>query len=87
MKGAPERILARCSKIMNKDGNEEMTDAWRAQFEEAYGTLGGMGERVLGFAHLFLDASKFPAGFQYDTEDMNFPTGDFDKGKNIVHEI
>lgn len=76
MKGAPERILARCTKIKTTSGEEPMTDEWRQKFEDAYAELGGMGERVLGFAHLELDASKFPVGFQYDTEEMNFPSGD-----------
>lgn len=48
MKGAPERILDRCSSIMI-DGNElEMTEEWRDAFNHAYLELGGLGERVLG---------------------------------------
>merc|ERR1712004_514051 len=31
------------------------------------------GERVLGFCHKYLDAEKFPPGFNYDAEDPNFP--------------
>ena len=31
--------------------------------------LGGMGERVLGFCHSFLDKEKFPKGFEFDNEE------------------
>merc|ERR1719284_1423444 len=36
--------------------------------------LGGMGERVLGFAHFYLDQTSFPKGFAFDTDEKNFPT-------------
>merc|ERR1719186_1241390 len=32
-----------------------------------------MGERVLGFCHSFLDKEKFPKGFAFDNEEVNFP--------------
>lgn len=48
MKGAPERILDRCSKIMNKGEVNEMTPECRENFNTAYMELGGLGERVLG---------------------------------------
>merc|ERR1719356_891550 len=35
--------------------------------------LGGLGERVLGFAHMFLDEYNFPNGYPFDAEDVNFP--------------
>lgn len=48
MKGAPERILERCSTIMI-NGKEEPLDSEKAEaFQTAYMELGGMGERVLG---------------------------------------
>uniref|UniRef100_A0A8B9VYH9 Potassium-transporting ATPase alpha chain 2 n=1 Tax=Anas zonorhyncha TaxID=75864 RepID=A0A8B9VYH9_9AVES len=47
MKGAPERILERCSTIMI-NGKEEPLDSEKAEaFQTAYMELGGMGERVL----------------------------------------
>ena len=32
-----------------------------------------MGERVLGFADLILPQDKFPVGFEFNTEEINFP--------------
>lgn len=48
MKGAPERILEKCSTIM-VNGQEQPLDKSTAEaFHTAYMELGGLGERVLG---------------------------------------
>ncbi|KAM9255743.1 potassium-transporting ATPase alpha chain 2 [Cariama cristata] len=74
MKGAPERILERCSTIMI-NGKEEPLDSEKAEaFQTAYMELGGMGERVLGFCHLYLPENEFPDTYPFDTDSMNFPT-------------
>merc|ERR1712235_61472 len=74
MKGAPERILDRCSTIMINGEEQELTDQWKTKYNDAYMELGGMGERVLGFAHFYLDQTSFPKGFAFDTDEKNFPT-------------
>ncbi|XP_066428720.1 potassium-transporting ATPase alpha chain 1 isoform X2 [Eleutherodactylus coqui] len=74
MKGAPERILERCSTIMIKGQELPLDTQWQEAFQTAYMDLGGLGERVLGFCHLYLNEKEFPRGFNFDTEDMNFPT-------------
>ena len=74
MKGAPERILDRCSHIMVDGEVVEMTDEWANRFNAAYMELGGMGERVLGFAQCFLDEVACPKGFAFDTDEINFQT-------------
>jgi len=73
MKGAPERILDRCDKILINGQEEPLTDERKQQFEVAYETLGGLGERVLGFCHSDLDAAQYPFGYEFDTEQENFP--------------
>merc|ERR1712073_134351 len=73
MKGAPERIVDRCSTII-VDGRElPMTEEWKNAFETAYLELGGLGERVLGFCDFMLPADKYPVGYPFDAEDVNFP--------------
>jgi sodium/potassium-transporting ATPase subunit alpha len=73
MKGAPERILDRCSTIL-LDGQElEMTADWRDAFNQAYLDLGGLGERVLGFCDYELPPEQFPSGYPFDAEAENFP--------------
>ena len=73
MKGAPERIVARCSSILVGERQEEMTDQWRTKVEAAYLELGGVGERVLGFCDLELAARDFPQGVKVEDDQANFP--------------
>merc|ERR1719392_595373 len=35
--------------------------------------LGGLGERVLGFCDLMLESDKYPEGYPFDGDDVNFP--------------
>ncbi|KAL5271530.1 hypothetical protein ACHWQZ_G001971 [Mnemiopsis leidyi] len=75
MKGAPERILDRCSSILlNGEVIDMPADSeYRAKFNAAYMELGGMGERVLGFCHSFLDTKEYPIGYAFNNEEVNFP--------------
>merc|ERR1719259_168358 len=73
MKGAPERIVDRCSTII-VDGRElPLTEEWKNAFETAYMELGGLGETGLGFCDDMLPADKYPNGYPFDAEDVNFP--------------
>merc|ERR1712172_198356 len=60
MKGAPERILQRCTSIVIDGTERVMTQEWKDAFESAYMELGGLGERVLGFCDFMLPEEKFP---------------------------
>merc|ERR1711937_516672 len=46
MKGAPERILDRCSTIIVNGKELPLTQEWKDAFNTAYMELGGLGERV-----------------------------------------
>lgn len=48
MKGAPERILDRCSTIFIHGKEKVLDKDMKEAFNEAYLELGGMGERVIG---------------------------------------
>merc|ERR1719433_1734269 len=73
MKGAPERILDRCSTIVIDGEEKDLTDEWKDAFNDAYMELGGLGERVLGFCDYMLDEEKYPQGYPFDAEEANFP--------------
>jgi magnesium-transporting ATPase (P-type) len=60
MKGAPERILGRCSRILINGQEVEFTKELRDEVDKANKDFGDMGERVLAFARYNLDSSKFP---------------------------
>ena len=73
MKGAPERILERCSTIHVNGKDIPLSDEWKQKFETAYMDLGGLGERVLGFCDFVLPPAKFPTGFPFNPDEINFP--------------
>jgi len=80
MKGAPERILERCSTIVINGVEEPLTKDWMKYCEETINLLGGtweeprgIGERVIGFCDLMLPANKYPEGYPFDIEEENFP--------------
>ncbi|NXC78424.1 AT1A2 ATPase, partial [Anhinga anhinga] len=60
MKGAPERILDRCSRILlqGQEGCMHPVTCWHPP----------------GFCHLYLPPDKFPRGFRFDADEVNFPT-------------
>jgi len=70
MKGAPERILSRCSKILVQGVERDFDDDMKKEVNQANDTFGGLGERVLAFARCELDPaifSKDPA-YQFDVK-------------------
>ena len=73
MKGAPERILDRCSTILVHGEEKPLDDEWKESFNNAYMELGGLGERVLGFCDFKLDPEKYGDDFEYDPDEVNFP--------------
>jgi len=73
MKGAPERILERCSTILIDGKEQPLNDDWMKCFNNAYISLGSMGERVLGFCDLPLSYNDYPIGYKFDSDNVNFP--------------
>nr|WBB44915.1 Na+/K+-ATPase alpha 2 [Chrysogorgia stellata] len=73
MKGAPERVLDRCSTIFINGKEKILDEEMKESFNNAYLELGGLGERVLGFCDFLLPNDKFPIGYPFDGEDENFP--------------
>jgi len=69
MKGAPERILSRCTKML-VDGQEvEFTDELRNEVNTANSDFGKLGERVLAFARYRLPVDKYPKhSYEFDVK-------------------
>lgn len=74
MKGAPEKILEMCSHVLINGQDELKDDHWCELFNTAYIDFGSMGERVIGLCDLPLPRTKFPRGYNFDAEQVNFPT-------------
>lgn len=76
IKGAPERVMERCSTHGTK--NQEMTAEIRTDIDEASREVAENGERVMAFAEL--DCPDIPHGFDFNTDEpdsYNFPVKDF----------
>jgi sodium/potassium-transporting ATPase subunit alpha len=77
MKGAPERILEHCSQILINGEDLELTEEWRNAFGKSYDSLGGMGERVLGFCDKILDPDEYPKDYEFKQDEPDeFPPKD-----------
>ena len=73
MKGAPERIIEKCSTIYIDGADLELNEFWKNKIQNGNNDLGSLGERVLGFCDLRLDAKKYPKGYKFDIDDPNYP--------------
>lgn len=73
MKGAPERVLDRCSTIFINDKEKVLDEEMKEAFNNAYLELGGLGERVIGFCDFKLPSDRFPSGYPFDPDEQNFP--------------
>ncbi len=80
MKGAPERILARCTHILLNGKVVRLTDDERQKIEEQQEQLSADGLRCLGFAEKDL-GDEYDSNYKYSTGDevyngANFPLGE-----------
>ena len=67
LKGAPERVLSRCTKILINGQAVPFTKELKEEISQANAKFGDMGERVLAFASCQLDPVKYPkASYQFD---------------------
>jgi len=69
MKGAPERIAAKCSRVFKDGQTIDLTPELREQIESGMEKLADQGERVLGYAMKYLPVDQFPKGFAFDDDE------------------
>jgi magnesium-transporting ATPase (P-type) len=73
MKGAPEKIIAKCSHYLIEGVSYEINSQIRQDLEDLNTTLASRGERVLGFAKYDLP-EQFNSNYEFfDDEPFNFP--------------
>jgi sodium/potassium-transporting ATPase subunit alpha len=79
IKGAPERVLLLCNRILTGVDGEcaDLTEAYKNAYNETYEQMAGLGQRVLGFAEMLLPGDQYPEDFAFDKKAKNYPTGDF----------
>lgn len=86
IKGAPERILSRCSHVLIDNRIIPLTDNERRNIEARQEALSANGLRVLGFAERDLNPSLYGPDYAYFAENKefyspNFPLGEIESGK------
>ena len=72
MKGAPERILRRCTKILINQEERDFDQYWQKQVNKANDNFGKMGERVLAFAQIKLDPKIYTKDPPYEFDVKNW---------------
>ena len=84
MKGAPERIIDRCTQYMTGDGKVvEFTAELRAEVEKAQMAMGNNGLRVLGFCTKTLPIKQYGKAYPWsDGRDLGKSTANFPLGKS-----
>ncbi|KAF9453646.1 aminophospholipid-transporting P-type ATPase [Macrolepiota fuliginosa MF-IS2] len=74
LKGAPERVLAKCTTYL-KDGKiHPITEEFKQHYEEAYNYMASRGHRVIGCAQYFLPGEQYPIDYAFSRTDMNYPS-------------
>ncbi|KAJ7577471.1 aminophospholipid-transporting P-type ATPase [Mycena floridula] len=75
MKGAPERVLAKCTTYL-KDGTvHPMTDEFREEYDQAYDYMASRGHRVIACAQSLLPGDKYPTDYTFSKND--YPMTDY----------
>jgi sodium/potassium-transporting ATPase subunit alpha len=72
MKGAPERILKRCTKILINEEERDFDEYWQKLVNKANDKFGKMGERVLAFAQIKLDPKIYTKDPPYEFDVKNW---------------
>ncbi|KAI0035024.1 aminophospholipid-transporting P-type ATPase [Vararia minispora EC-137] len=78
IKGAPERVLKKCSTYMREDGSlASIDDEFRAKYDEAYNYMASRGHRVIGCAQYLCPGDKYPVHFGFSKNEANYPAEDY----------
>lgn len=77
IKGAPERVLKLCSKIISNDmPSIPLTDSHKRDFNKAYEYMAGQGHRVIAMACIALPGDQYPENFEFTKDPVNYPVKD-----------
>ncbi|KAH9911673.1 aminophospholipid-transporting P-type ATPase [Epithele typhae] len=78
IKGAPERVLAKCTTYL-QDGKElPINDEFKAAYDEAYDVVHGVrGHRVIACAQKLLPGEVYDANHEFSKNDGNYPSTEY----------
>ena len=75
--GDPETILKRCATALVQGQDRPIDEEYSNAFRYACAELGGLGERLVALADFRLPPRRFPPGFQFTSQPINFPCSGF----------
>ena len=73
MVGAPELILQRCATALVNGQERQVDQDYKNAYFYAVNELGNLGETVVAVCDARLPPRKFPPGFQFNPNQVNFP--------------
>ncbi|KAF7799696.1 hypothetical protein EIP86_010938 [Pleurotus ostreatoroseus] len=77
IKGAPERVLAKCSTYL-KDGQiVPITDDFRKEYDDAYNYMASRGHRVIACAQHLLPTPDYDLSTEFNKNDGGYPATDY----------
>jgi len=89
VKGAPERVIGRCSTMRLKGEEVEFTAERKAEVDKQLTTLMNKGRRCLAMAELILDPKVYDDKFEFDIQGAfyNFPMGEPRDAEEAVNSL
>jgi sodium/potassium-transporting ATPase subunit alpha len=77
MYGDPQTVLNRCTTALVQGHERNIDDDYKNAFHYACTELGGLGERMVALADFRLPPRRFPPGFSFSSQNINFPLSGF----------
>ncbi|KAF8188333.1 aminophospholipid-transporting P-type ATPase [Pholiota molesta] len=77
IKGAPERVLAKCTTYL-KDGKMlPITEKFKEEYDNAYDYMASRGHRVIACAQYLLPRDEYPVDYPFSRTDDRYPTAEY----------
>ena len=76
LKGAPERVLAKCSTYLQDGQQVPITDEFKQAYDNAYNYMASRGHRVIACAQLQLSGTEYPKTHAFTKTDGGYPITD-----------
>ncbi|CAA7265292.1 unnamed protein product [Cyclocybe aegerita] len=77
IKGAPERVLAKCTTYLKDRNLVPITDDFRKKYDAAYDYMASRGHRVIACAQLLLPGDQYPVSYPFCRTENQYPSSEY----------
>ncbi|PVF94418.1 aminophospholipid-transporting P-type ATPase [Serendipita vermifera] len=77
LKGAPERVLAKCDTYLKDGAAVPITEDFRKQYDDAYNYMASRGHRVIACAQYLLPEDTYSVDHAFSKNDGQFPSSGY----------